>query len=107
MTDFAFSFNCIVSPGIAKVLTRATGASERVHRSLRKKPRPPRTVTKRLNREARAARWELVHLAGCTEHHCATNWWLELIDEGDLPPRRVSVPRSLRPLLGRYIGGRQ
>ncbi len=69
--------------------------------------RPPRGVTKRLNRETRAARWELVHLAGCTERHCATNWWLQLIEPGDLPPRRVSVPRSLRPLLGRYIGAHE
>jgi hypothetical protein len=52
-------------------------------------------------------RWELVHAAGCQEEHCAAKWMLdptnaEWLKEYNLT-KPVSVPRSLRHLLGRYI----
>lgn len=83
-----------------------------------------RHLNKRAARLASDLRWELVHAAGCvwrtrnaTTAPCATR---DAIDRGYIPgeyaddmrelgvkPRRVSVPRSLRPTLGRWIGGAQ
>lgn len=73
------------------------------------RPRHPRWLTKRRNREARDARRELVHAAGCHERDCASLWfrrypeWLH--DSTIAPERAVSVPRSLRRELGRFYGG--
>jgi hypothetical protein len=77
-----------------------------------------RSANKRAARIARGYRRDMVHAAGCSfrgAEKCSTilafvdssdvkRWW----DEGwaKLPakPRRVSVPRSLRPVLGRWVG---
>jgi hypothetical protein len=65
-------------------------------------------------RVAQDLRWELVHAAGCAfrtgRNRCATAMTLDPESVTEFPPdspRRVSVPRSLRPALGRYIGGQQ
>jgi hypothetical protein len=71
------------------------------------RPRPPRAVTKRLNRDTRLARKELVHSAGCVFERCISRM-VGRDPESialDPSPGRVSVPRSLRALLGRYVGG--
>ena len=81
---------------------------------------------KRAARIARGIRWELVHAAGCTERggdHSAPCPSIGFILAGVFVPNdashylgpyerfylerrpfRVSVPRSLRPILGRYLG---
>jgi len=57
-----------------------------------------RRVWKRRNRRRmQAERWSLVHAAGCTERDCCTK---AAYDFGF--DYFVSVPRSLRHLLGRY-----
>lgn len=81
-----------------------------------------RHINKRAARLATDLRWELVHAAGCVWRTrndftapCATR---DAIERGYTPgdyaldrqrlgvkPRLVSVPRSLRPTLGRYVGG--
>jgi len=69
-------------------------------------------------RAARMSRWlrhELVHAAGCSfggnvpvAHICELDdLVLDEIEALGLEPRRVSVPRSLRWQLGRFIGGAQ
>jgi hypothetical protein len=68
------------------------------------RPRPPRAATKAQNREARELRRYLVRAAGSprllAKFHAALIW-------GDFlgGNKAVSVPRSLRPVLGRWIGG--
>lgn len=74
------------------------------------KRRPLRRETKRLNQRKHSLRWELVHSAGCVHHDCAVylayrNPDSETDYSEDSGGRRVSVPRSLRPILGRWIGG--
>lgn len=60
------------------------------------------------HKDSKKLRWELVHIAGCTEKTCATNWitnindFSEFIVEFNIT-RPVSVPKSLRRLHGRYI----
>ena len=57
----------------------------------------PRTRRERV----RLARATLVHAAGCVYRNCAT-WDVlpsDIVQRGDPP---VSVPRSLRPKLGRW-----
>ncbi len=75
------------------------------------RPRPPRAETKRNNRRARRARRKLKNLASLRVMN-GPEWfegalWVVLSGPGWTKrlPHRVSVPRSLRPLLGRYIGG--
>ncbi len=56
---------------------------------------------------SKTIRWELVHAAGCMEEHCAAKWMLnsaniEWLKDYNLT-KQVSVPRSLRHLLGQYI----
>lgn len=75
--------------------------------------RPHRSQTKHANRMARGLRRALVHDAGCVTD-CG-RYYRDCFAEGDLayipswlkqaPGRSVSVPRSLRPFLGRRIGG--
>jgi hypothetical protein len=71
------------------------------------RPRPPRAVTKRLNRERRILRRLLVHDAGQSPR--AWEWGIGDATErallGLANGRPVSVPRSLRPQLGRHAGG--
>lgn len=76
-----------------------------------------RHTNKRAARIARDARWGLVHAAGCTEPNCATrevlilepnesrNYYVGQFAHLGVNPRRISVPRSLRPVLGRWVGG--
>lgn len=65
-------------------------------------------MKKSKHRDSRQLRWELVHAAGCMEEHCATKWmtrpsdFAEFILEYNLT-KPVSVPKSLRHLLGRYL----
>lgn len=60
------------------------------------------------HKDSKQLRWELVHAAGCTEKDCATKWMTrpsdfdEFISEYNLT-KPVSVPKSLRHLLGRYL----
>ncbi len=60
------------------------------------------------HRDSKLLRWELVHAAGCMEENCAAKWmtqpsdFAEFISEYNLT-KPVSVPRSLRHLLGRYL----
>lgn len=68
-----------------------------------------RLESKKRNRELAGARWELVHWAGCTQKH-TTAYGFACAGEGVLDPdwpeglpSQVSVPRSLRPRLGRYL----
>lgn len=77
-----------------------------------------RHLNKRAARLASDLRWELVHAAGCTftgrerraarelfdEGYCG-RWYRDEAERLGVRVRRVSVPRSLRPLLGRWIGG--
>lgn len=70
-----------------------------------RKVRPPRRVTKQRNRALRSARWELTHAAGCVWDRCATAEVVRDPEWAEGLPGRVSVPRSLRPLLGRWAGG--
>lgn len=67
--------------------------------------RPLRERNRILARDARSLRRELVHAAGCHLRYepivCASRQ----VDWSDVTyGRRVSVPRSLRPTLGRYLG---
>lgn len=68
-----------------------------------------RRENKRLAREARNQRIELVHAAGCNHQDCASKWFKHTPEWAKDPTlmceRRVSVPRSIRPHLGPYIGG--
>jgi hypothetical protein len=91
-----FEFTCDVVIGIRDARRLLTG-----------RPRHPRAVTKRLNRETRAARRELVHAAGCVFERCISRMVGRDAESlaTDPAPGRVSVPRSLRPLLGRWLGG--
>jgi hypothetical protein len=88
----AIIINGIVSPG---VLTIWPAPRNR---------RPPRRETKQRNAWAKRIRHQLVRLAGwktkAPELRMAR---IESAREYDGPT--VSVPRSLRPVLGRYIGG--
>jgi hypothetical protein len=60
------------------------------------------------HKDSKQLRWELVHAAGCTEERCATKWvtevsaFIEYVLDYNLT-KPVSVPKSLRHLLGRYI----
>lgn len=66
-------------------------------------PKPNRPGKKRVRRYLRAVRRDLVHAAGCTEQNCSTAWqhFADIVDiERHLCLGRVSVPRSLRRLLG-------
>jgi hypothetical protein len=69
-----------------------------------RKRRPPRRETKQKNAWAKRARNQLVRLAGWkTKEPYLRLARIEHFQEYDGPP--VSVPRSLRPILGRWIGG--
>lgn len=75
-------------------------------RLLTGRPRPKRAFTKARNQETRAQRRALVEMAGWCRHQSdaqirtgAEIYRLCLPFAG-----RVSVPRSLRSLLGRYVG---
>jgi len=62
---------------------------------------------KRRSRSAKAARHDLVHAAGCSMRFEPFVCSSRLVERSDFDdePLRVSVPRSLRHLLGRYVGG--
>lgn len=66
-----------------------------------------RTAKKQAARRLRANRRFSVHAAGCTEANCSTKWYndaeivAEMQDVAQGMP--VSVPRSLRAILGRYL----
>jgi hypothetical protein len=68
-----------------------------------------RLFNKRAAREARVERQQLVHAAGCVNPHCSSKWFMEnpewAKDPELAPTRRVSVPRSIRPILGSHVGG--
>jgi len=68
-----------------------------------------RCANKQRGREARSERRQLVHAAGCVIPDCCSKWYLgspEWANDPEFAPsRRVAVPRSLRPILGRHIGG--
>lgn len=72
-----------------------------------------RRANKLRSRERRAERRWLTHASGCTEPHCATKWFNdpELLAEFMVDPERVaysvSVPRSLRHILGRRLGDKR
>ena len=62
------------------------------------------------HKEAKSLRWNLVHSAGCVEENCYAHWVkkvksLSELTENIILTKPVSVPRSLRHLLGRYIQG--
>lgn len=67
--------------------------------------RPHRSQTKHANRMLRDARRMLVHAAGCTfTWHCSAS---QAVMDPTWPEgllSRVSVPRSLRRVLGRWVG---
>lgn len=62
------------------------------------------------HKESKILRWELKHAAGCTEPLCSTKWMLraekitDYLQEYKLT-KPVSVPKSLRHILGRYVKG--
>jgi hypothetical protein len=67
-----------------------------------------RLISKRLTREARLVRRDLVHLAGCHLRRAASPCAYALIDDADwrsslFVVRTVSVPRSLRSRFGRRL----
>lgn len=74
-----------------------------------------RHVNKKRARVADCIRWELVHAAGCMSRGLVKCAGVICVEDGLIPftwsdapelePRRVSVPRSLRPMLGRWVGG--
>jgi hypothetical protein len=70
--------------------------------------RPDRRGRRHTIREAaRDVRRELVHAAGCTEEFCATKYWLRELASGSMGGYQgpaISVPRSLRSRIGRFIG---
>ncbi len=66
------------------------------------RPRPRRAITKARNQEKRELRRSLVEMAGW--HRLRSGAVVGVTLEYQLSGR-VSVPRSLRPLLGRWIGG--
>jgi len=60
------------------------------------------------HKESKALRWNLIHSAGCVDENCTTHWVKDLqkfkeyiVDIKLTKP--VSVPKSLRTILGRYI----
>lgn len=62
------------------------------------------------HKDGKALRWNLVHAAGCVEENCATHWVkkvnsLSELTENITITKPISVPKSLRYLLGRYIKG--
>lgn len=62
------------------------------------------------HKEIKAIRWELVHSAGCIDRNCATHY---VRNKNELNEsltylksnKPISVPKSLRHILGRYIQG--
>lgn len=66
-----------------------------------------RVLKRRASRMNRSVRRDLVHLAGCTESNCAYRILLEadIIEEvrNDVAERTISVPRSLRSIIGRRL----
>lgn len=61
-------------------------------------------------RALRSTRRDLVHAAGCVEENCASKAWhrdpeivAEVRSVAREQQRTVSVPRSLRRLLGRWL----
>ena len=69
-----------------------------------------RVRERRLARRGRTIRRDLVHAAGCMEFGCVGKLWIrdkEIVNEVrvrvTIDERTVSVPRSLRGLLGRYL----
>jgi hypothetical protein len=89
-------FDCMVQVGIRECRRLFTG-----------RPRHPRAVNKRRNRERRLLRRLLVLDAG--ERPITFQWGVGCSTEQALIEfangRPVSVPRSLRPRLGRWVGG--
>jgi hypothetical protein len=71
------------------------------------RPRPKRGITKELNRQRRLLRGLLVLEAGIVGERlpwgCGDSGEQMLLEFAN--GRAVSVPRSLRHLLGRYVGG--
>jgi hypothetical protein len=62
------------------------------------------------HKESKVLRWNLTHSAGCIDKDCATHWVKDLQKFKEFAAdialtKPVSVPRSLRFLLGRYIVG--
>ena len=60
------------------------------------------------HKDSKQLRWELVHVAGCTEKTCATHWLTNINDFSEFIidyniTKPVSVPKSLRYFHGRYI----
>jgi hypothetical protein len=63
------------------------------------------------SRLARRERWYLVHTASCVNYGqgcyvrdgVIPNHYADECAFFDVAPRRVSVPRSLRPILGRWL----
>lgn len=95
-----FEFTCEVVIGIRDARWLPTG-----------RPRPPRAETKRSNRQVQRARRKLKNLASLRVTN-GPEWFESAARNVTRGPvwlhglqRRVSVPRSLRPLLGRYVGG--
>ncbi len=64
-----------------------------------------RTQKKRARRSLRLERKMLVHAAGCVVPDCGTKHWDVLLDPELMPSHPVSVPRSLRTIIGRFMGG--
>jgi hypothetical protein len=67
-----------------------------------------RALKRRASRKTRAVRRDLVHAAGCTEPYCSTKYYLhypDVFDEVRNAPgeETVSVPRSLRAQIGRWL----
>lgn len=62
---------------------------------------------RRLARGEYRLRRDLVHAAGCNEPNCSTKYYMdpEILDEvrNAEGERTVSVPRSLRPIIGRWL----
>jgi hypothetical protein len=64
-------------------------------------------LKRRASRKDRSIRRDLVHIAGCTEPNCAYRALLkaDVIEEIRNAPgeQTISVPRSLRPIIGRWL----
>lgn len=66
-----------------------------------------RVLKRRASRKNRSIRRDLVHAAGCVEPNCSTRFYLhaDILEEvrNDVDRQTISVPRSLRPIIGRRL----
>jgi hypothetical protein len=65
-----------------------------------------RVFKRKQSRRNKSVRRGLVHAAGCTEPNCASKYWKipDILEEVENEfDGQISVPRSLRKTLGRFL----